>query len=335
MSYFPMMFLCFTIALSSVTVEARKRIDPEAQKTARDLRNRFVCLRALSATARELGMPYSQQNIQVAEKVNSSCYFCGNGSEDVTHTHPLLWRRANGKDVYVTISDLSGPNLKKKAPVVSLLEYDRIEKGPVCLVNKKQKQMARTFSMRNGEIAFDENNFKPARCGKKISGYTNVQVRELEDEEAANKQDSLFSDLDSEIERMINYASYDRVKSTVERRSKWREQVRNPKIKTPETPFFMGKYAFAPEECDQVITRPDLKDRLEQAREDVLNLSKWSRDMERIEDGFRGEQNDAVLNGKKRASVKRKANPPAPAPASLDGSYTPPTASGSSSQGTN
>lgn len=316
------LFLLSAVLLFSFTAEARKKIDPEAQRTAKELKNRFTCLRALSATARELGMPYSQQTIQVAERVNSSCYFCGNGSEDYTTSHPMLWRRANGKDVYVTITDVNGANLKKKAPVVSLLEYERVDSGAVCIVNKKKKQMSRTFNIRpDGEVAFDDDNFMPKRCSAKkpVKGYTYVQPRELEEEETANRQASLFSELDAEIERMINYASYDRVKSTVERRSKWREQVRNPKIRTPDTPFFMGSYAFAPEECDQVV-RPAMKDRLDQAREDVLNLSKWSREIERTEDGFKDAQNDAVLNGKKRASVKRKANPPAPAPATLDGS---------------
>jgi len=340
MSYLKIFFVCFALALTTLTAEARKKIDPEAQRAARDLRNKFVCLRALSDTARELGMPYADQKIQIAERANSSCYFCGNGSEDVIYSNPLIWRKGN-KDVYVTLSDISGPNLNKKAPVISLLEYDRVQSGPVCLVDKKQRQLTRVFNVRpDGEIYFDEDNYMPARCsGKKpTKAYTYVQPRELEEQEAALRQASLFSELDAEIERMINYATYDKIKSTVEKRSKWRDQVRNPKAKAAGTPFFVGRDKFAPPECDQAISRTDLKDRLEQAREDVVNLSKWSRDIERISEDFTIEKNNGAMSGKKKGSAVRKANPPAPAPATLDGSYTAPAvlpAGTSSSQGTN
>lgn len=334
MSYLKIFFVCFALVLTTLSTEARKKIDPEALRTARDLQNRFTCLRSLSATARELGMPHNEQSFKVAEKANLSCNFCG--TEDYLTTHPMIWRRANGKDVYVSIIEVQGVNLKKKAPVVSLLEYDRVFSGNVCLVNKKQKQLARTFTVEsNGNIAFDDNDFQPKRCNTRspAKGYTHVQPRALEDEEASNKQASLFAELDAEIERMINYANYDRIKTTVEKRSNWRERGQGSK-----SPFFVGRDQFAPPACDQAVTRRDLKDRLEQAREDIVNLSKWSRDIERISEGYITEKNNAALSGKKKGSVTRRENPPAPAPATLEGSYATPASAptnSESSQGTN
>ncbi len=335
MSYFKIFSIFLALILTLVTAEARKKIDPEAQRAAKDLRNKFICLRALNDTARELGMSYADQKIQVAKTATSSCSFCGNGSEDVIFSNPLIWKRGD-KDVYVTLTDISGPNLKKKAPVISLLEYDRVESGSVCLVDKKQRQLTRVFKvLPGGEVSFDDNNFSIVRCSGKnpVKSFSYVQPREVREEEASLRQASLFSDLDAEIERMINYASYDRIKSTVEKRSKWRERGQSSK-----SPFYVARDKFAPPECDEAITRIDLKNRLEQAREDVVNLSKWSRSIESVSEDYITEKNNAAISGKKKGSVARRENPPAPAPAALEGSYTAPAAlppGSSSSQGTN